>query len=149
MERGNNIAHTGVGKLKPCLFCGGEVRLYQTRKPLPDFEDVDNGDYEIVCDRCNAITMFESARTPMINTSPCACKGYSTALEHTTNRHPDCPLVPVTKTHGRLGDLNRLAKEIKDMAKEFPPNSIGAERYRLFAEFIKTAPTIIQAEEGE
>lgn len=49
--------------------------------------------------------------------------------------------------HGRLGDLDRLAKEVKDMAKEFPPDSIGAERYRLFMEFIKTAPTIIPAEE--
>lgn len=47
--------------------------------------------------------------------------------------------------HGRFGDLDRLAKEVKDMAKEFPPDSIGAERYRLFAEFIKTAPSIIPA----
>lgn len=52
--------------------------------------------------------------------------------------------------HGRLGDLDRLAKKVKNMAKEFPLDSIGAERYRLFAEFIKTAPTIIPAsEEGE
>lgn len=54
--------------------------------------------------------------------------------------------VPV-QPHGRLGDLDRLAKEVKDMAKEFPPDSIGTERYRLFAEFIKTAPTIIPAED--
>lgn len=51
--------------------------------------------------------------------------------------------------HGRLGDLDRLVKEVKDMAKEFPLDSISAERYRLFTEFIKTAPTIIPAEEGE
>ena len=49
--------------------------------------------------------------------------------------------------HGRLGDLDRLAKEVKDMAKEFPSDSIGAERYRLFTEFIKTVPTIIPASE--
>lgn len=48
--------------------------------------------------------------------------------------------------HGKLGDLDRLAKEVKDMEKEFPPDSISAERYRLFAEFIKTAPTIIETE---
>lgn len=30
---------------------------------------------------------------PLVNTSPCACKGYSTAIEHTRNRHPDCPLI--------------------------------------------------------
>lgn len=59
-----------------------------------------------------------------------------------------CPLAPVPK-HGKLGDLDRLAKEVEDMGKEFPPDSIGAERYRLFAEFIKTAPTILEAEEGE
>ncbi len=51
--------------------------------------------------------------------------------------------------HGRLGDLDRLAKEVKGMANEFPPDSIGAERYRLFAEFIETVPTIIQAEPEE
>lgn len=63
---------------------------------------------------------------------------------------PDwCPARPVPP-HGRLGDLDRLAEKVKDMAKEFPLDSIGAERYRLFAEFIKTAPTIIPAsEEGE
>lgn len=55
-------------------------------------------------------------------------------------------VIPVPK-HGRMGDLDRLAKEVKDMAKEFPTDSIGAERYRLLAEFIKTAPTIIPAEE--
>ena len=56
--------------------------------------------------------------------------------------------VPVSQ-HGRLGDLDRLVKEVRDMAKEFPPNSISAERYRLFAEIIKTVPTIIPAEEGK
>ena len=56
--------------------------------------------------------------------------------------------VPVPP-HGGLGDLDILIKKVTDMAKEFPPDSIGAERYRLFAEFIKTAPTIIPAEESE
>lgn len=56
--------------------------------------------------------------------------------------------VPVPP-HGRLGDLDRLAKEVKDMVNEFPQDSIGAERYRLFAEFIRTAPTIIPASEEE
>lgn len=61
---------------------------------------------------------------------------------------PNCPLVPVPP-HGRIGDLDRLAKEVEDMGKEFPPDSIGAERYRLFAEFIKTAPTITPADPVE
>lgn len=56
-------------------------------------------------------------------------------------QHKAVPVPP----HGRLGDLDRLAKEVEDMAKEFPLDSIGAERYRLFAEFIKAAPTVIQA----
>lgn len=57
--------------------------------------------------------------------------------------------VPVHEPHGRLGDLDRLAKEVEDMIKEFPLDSIGAERYRLFAELIKTAPTVIPASEKE
>lgn len=56
--------------------------------------------------------------------------------------------VPVP-LHGRIGDLDRLAKEVEDTGKEFPPDSIGAERYRLFAEFIKTAPTIFPADHEE
>lgn len=73
---------------------------------------------------------------PLINTSPCACKGYSTALEHVTDRHADCPLVPVPK-HGRLGDLDRLEKEL-----------VFDYAYAA-ADICRAAPTIIPAEEDE
>lgn len=59
---------------------------------------------------------------------------------------PNAKAVPVPP-HGRLGDLDSLTKEVEDMAKEFPPDSIASERFRLFAELIATAPTIIPAEE--
>lgn len=76
---------------------------------------------------------------------------YKNYGERLYGRGEDCipwRAIPV-QPYGRLGDLDILSKEIKDMVKEFPPDSIGAERYRLFAELIKTTPTIIPAEEDE
>lgn len=48
-------------ELKPCPFCGGNVNVMQLRKPLPDFEDVDKGDFEVFCARCNSATVFFKA----------------------------------------------------------------------------------------
>ncbi len=42
----------------------------------------------------------------LLNASSCPCKNYSSALEYTTNRHPDCPLVPVPEPHGDLIDAS-------------------------------------------
>lgn len=64
-------------------------------------------------------------------------------------RQGSCPLVEVPP-HGRLIDADALVKEVEDIAKELPSDSIGAERFKLFAEFITEMPTIIPAsEEGE
>lgn len=64
---------------------------------------------------------------------------------------PDwCPISKLPVPHGRLIDADALVKEVEDIAKEFPSDSIGAERFKLFAKFITEMPTIIQAsEEGE
>ena len=48
--------------------------------------------------------------------------------------------------HGRLIDADALVKEVEDIAKELPSDSVGAERFKLFAEFITEMPTIIPAE---
>lgn len=40
---------------------------------------------------------------PLLNSEPCPCKGYSTALEHVMNRHEHCPLVEIPP-HGDLID---------------------------------------------
>lgn len=52
----------GVMEFKPCPFCGGAVSIIQIRTPLPDFEDVDKGDYEVFCARCNAAIVFFKAK---------------------------------------------------------------------------------------
>ena len=63
-------------------------------------------------------------------------------------RRPDCPLVHVLD-HGRLGDLD----ELKDRAtKHLYASNHGSMAEAYFAaliDLIDTAPTIIQAEEGE
>lgn len=50
-----------MAELKPCPFCGGNVSMIQLRKPLPDFENVDKGDFEVFCARCNSATVFIKA----------------------------------------------------------------------------------------
>ena len=54
-----------MDKLKPCPFCGNQVALYQTRYPLPGFEDVDKGDFEVMCRSCNMATVFFDAKHPI------------------------------------------------------------------------------------
>ena len=96
------------------------------------------------CDECRIMVFEDTNCAPELY---CGCPIVFKAHPQGVDHRPDyCPLIPVQK-HGRLGDLDKLVKEVKNMAKEFPPDSVGAERYRLFAEFIKTAPTVIPAEE--
>jgi hypothetical protein len=89
---------------------------------------------------------------PLRNTKLCPCKGYTTALEYTANRHPNCPLVPVPK-HGRLGDLDELIDKV--IAKYLEHERKGellfaaAEIKQDIVDLISNAPTIIPAEEGE
>ena len=52
-------------ELKPCPFCGGAVEMRQTRRPLPDWEDVDKGDFAFICSRCRTVTQFYNARSPV------------------------------------------------------------------------------------
>jgi len=77
----------------------------------------------------------------LLNASSCPCKNYSSALEYTTNRHPDCPLTEVQEPHGRLIDADALMKrmwEETDCMISVP------------ATFVRDAPTVIPAsEEGE
>ena len=73
---------------------------------------------------------------------------FSEVIVLNIGRQGSCPLVEVPP-HGRLIDADALVKEVEDIAKEFPSDSIGAERFKLFAKFITEMPTIILAEEGK
>ena len=84
------------------------------------------------CGHCRFATAFECEVT----------KNFITTFNV---RQQDCPLVPVPP-HGRLIDADALVKEVEDIAKELPSDSVGAERFKLFAEFITEMPTIIPAE---
>lgn len=77
----------------------------------------------------------------LLNASSCPCKNYSSALEYTTNRHPNCPLIEIPEPHGRLIDADALMKrmwEETDCMISVP------------ATFVRDAPTVIPAsKEGE
>lgn len=68
-----------------------------------------------------------------------------------TERPSDCPLVPVPP-HGRLIDADELHSALRKRAKEFSNSEYGEGVKCGLAdarEYIKIAPTIIPAEEGE
>ena len=79
---------------------------------------------------------------PFWNTEPCPCKGYSTALEHTTDRHQNCPLVHVSD-HGRLIDADALTM-VFGLDEHF---SVLEAMYLM--SLIADAPTIIPADFAE
>lgn len=54
------------------------------------------------------------------------------------------PLVPVPEPHGRLGDLDKLNKEMRLLIKE---NMFSRDDTRDLLETIADAPTVIQASE--
>ncbi len=55
-------------------------------------------------------------------------------------RRPDCPLVHVPP-HGRLGDLDKLADNMRSA-------TAGMEHRAIIMHEIRRAPTVIEAEEG-
>ena len=61
-----------------------------------------------------------------------------------TERHPRCPLVSVGP-HGRLIDADALIKELT--LDDEDDNSGASLLMAIFIEVLKTAPTIIEAEE--
>lgn len=62
-------------------------------------------------------------------------------IDNQKGRRKDCPLVPVPP-HGRLGDLDKLADNMRSA-------TAGMEHRAIIMHEIRRAPTIIPAEEGE
>ena len=86
----------------------------------------------------------------LLNASSCPCKNYSSALEYTTSRHPDCPLIEVPEPHGRLGDLDELEQMFADIDNAPYSGFDGTEPFYSAedaAKIISLAPTVILASE--
>ena len=82
----------------------------------------------------------------LLNASSCPCKNYSSALEYTTNRHPNCPLIEIPEPHGRLGDLDALPWYLANTSVKYATY----EDWEMLCDAIAAAPTVIPAsEEGE
>lgn len=59
----------------------------------------------------------------------------------------NCPLIEVPTPHGRLGDLDRLYKQIKAECNPYGKPTIGFEDGKKVMKIIADAPTVIEAEE--
>lgn len=72
------------------------------------------------------------------------CEGRAKEERISIQRHESCPLVPVSP-HGRLGDLDRLEINLRNMAKY----QSGYRQQGIFGccETIRLTPTIIPASE--
>lgn len=66
---------------------------------------------------------------------------------HTESRLPDCPLIKVPESHGRLIDADALNYTM--LYKENWMRGTGVEAPAIWRKDIDAAPTIIPAEESE
>ena len=82
---------------------------------------------------------------PVRNTEPCPCKGYSTALEHTTDRHQACPLVPVPD-HGRLIDESDVLNALEPVHREEKAAIAWKHIYANEKYLLSKVPTILPAD---
>ena len=63
-----------------------------------------------------------------------------------TNRPSDCPLAEI-KPHGRLIDRDALLESIKEARKKDPDiEDVYIDDYFIVADWLRSAPTIIEAE---
>lgn len=75
------------------------------------------------------------------------CKNYWKLIREQHTRPSWCPLVPVP-SHGRLGDLDEIERYKERLVVDADKIKPGI-RYVVDTKYIKEAPTIIPAEEGE
>lgn len=107
------------------------------------------------CDSCR-IMVFED--TNCAEELYCGCPIVFKARPQGIDHRPDyCPLVSINEPHGRLGDLDALAKQIEYERFHHMHTDDLAVRYHIaeyghFLKMISNTPTIIPAEspkEGE
>ena len=72
-----------------------------------------------------------------VRVQPCPVD-HDNVSNYKTSRHPACPLLPVPE-HGRLGDLDKLADNMRSA-------TAGMEHRAIIMHEIRRAPTVIPAE---
>ena len=82
------------------------------------------------------------------NCAACCLYGFCKHWDIRSDRHEDCPLVPVP-LHGRLVDADALFRKVKTECNPYGKPTIEFESGKKVLEMIENAPTIIEAEEGE
>lgn len=74
-------------------------------------------------------------------------RGYNFRTREQRMKH--CPLIEVPTPHGRLGDLDRLYKDIKAECNIYGKPTIGEEDGNKVLKIITNRRTFIEAEESE
>ena len=74
-------------------------------------------------------------------TCECSVPGVERTCNPYDGRYDDCPMSPL-QAHGRLGDLDKLADNMRSA-------TAGMEHRAIIMHEILRAPTVIEAEDGE
>ena len=91
-------------------------------------------------------------------TGECSVPGIERTCNPYDGRYDDCPMFPLRKAHGRLGDLGKVESNMKDYYAELKQNFLHLDEtinqaictvFCAAAKYVFEAETIVPAEEGE
>ena len=107
------------------------------------------GKFPTSCSGCHLFNLDDRDLWCIANHYAGYCRELSKYIDEdkfVKERHPDCPLISIPTPHGRLGDLDKLEKELQ-IASEDP--YLKWEEARIYGKAIsdvRVARTIIKAE---
>lgn len=91
-------------------------------------------------------------------TCECSVPGIERTCNPFDGRYDDCPMFPLRKAHGRIGDLGKVEDNMKDYYAKLKRNFMNLDEtinqairtgYCAAANYVFEAETIVPAEEGE